>query len=76
VLIEEWRREYKYLQAAQFIEVSSPSTRGVAALKDIKKEETLTLNVAHVSEAGHHLQAVQHRISVSRYLSQEPILTS
>jgi len=49
---EEWGREYKTFQAAQFIEVSSPSTRGMVALKDIKKEETLTLNVVHVSGAG------------------------
>jgi transposase InsO family protein len=36
VLIEEWRLEYKHSQAAQFIEVSSSGTRGMAALKDIK----------------------------------------
>jgi hypothetical protein len=29
----------QHVQAAQFIEVSNPSTRGMAALKDIKKAE-------------------------------------
>jgi hypothetical protein len=43
----------QHVQAAQFIEVSSPSTGDMVTLTD-KKRSTLTLKVVHISGAGHH----------------------
>ena len=38
----------QHIQAAQFIEVSSPGTRGMAALKDIKwQNSNLTCGISH-----------------------------
>jgi hypothetical protein len=43
----------------------------VAALKDIKKEETLTLNVVHVSGAGHYKQTILKSCDVEHYQKKE-----
>jgi hypothetical protein len=57
----------QHVQAAQFIEVSNPSTRGMVTLTD-KKRSTLTLKVVHLSGAGHLLQTMQFLRDMCRRL--------
>jgi hypothetical protein len=49
----------QHVQASQLIEISSPSTGGMAILKDKKNGRTLTLNVVHGPGAGHSLPLLQ-----------------